>query len=324
MSHVADREDRMLAYYIKLIEEQEKQGKAPAEPAEVVEAKKVTKPVEEEKPAGEAKRGRPRKEPPTTVSGDHETPRTVNGTRALEQAEAERIISTILERRPGRAEFSVPSEEGSSRKRKSDPEKVSPPRERRVTESSRSRDVLLPLSKETRVKDPPPMETIAVAEEVKRVEEEPRPRRRSTGPEVPVPLPVVSVVEHVKETVVVPEVAHVADVVMEEEVKVEEKPRNKPSSRSSKPKSETVRAKTSQRSTSKQPAPSAVPDVVEEVKSGFSLVAEKQWWHKPVALSVIEFEDELLSVIDNFEQRSARPEAGCSLAETLCSIRPRS
>ena len=134
-SGIQDREDRMLAYYINLIKQQEEEANRQrsdsmlsVDDREVGEVKKKdqeVKPVSE-KPSpsedgdigqsGEApvKRpvGRPRKHPlppqdTAEVSQTKVTPK--KSTKQLELDEAERIISTIMERRPGRAEFKVPT-----------------------------------------------------------------------------------------------------------------------------------------------------------------------------------------------------------------------
>ena len=110
---IPDREDRMLAYYINLIKQQEeedvkkrersgsvsvdedmvKEGRDSDRNSVASDDQPVKRPV-----------GRPRKHPVEVVTKI--TPKKT--TKQLELDEAERIIATILERRPGRAEFKVP------------------------------------------------------------------------------------------------------------------------------------------------------------------------------------------------------------------------
>ena len=85
-SRIQDREDRLLAYYINLINQQEKQQEK--QPVESVEKKKGVKSVEE------------------TVEKERPTPRKPS--KSLAREEAERIIATILDKRPGRAQFTPP------------------------------------------------------------------------------------------------------------------------------------------------------------------------------------------------------------------------
>ena len=142
-SGIADREDRMLAYYINLIQQQEQQEKTRTERSgsfsndgDVVDASKkeqnvistepkVEEPITQPSVVLPVKRqvGRPRKHPLPEMSGDQADSESVKksepvassnkvtpkkSTKQLELDEAERIISTIMERRPGRAEFKVP------------------------------------------------------------------------------------------------------------------------------------------------------------------------------------------------------------------------
>lgn len=132
----------MLAYYINLIQQQEKaeqEGKASKQVIKRAEderdsmserkpKKTATKPDEPFEEGKRTKRSLSEDDIKTTIPAkssknsvqevdDNITPRKPIGAKALAQQEADRIISTILERRPGRAEFSVPSSD-DSRKRK--------------------------------------------------------------------------------------------------------------------------------------------------------------------------------------------------------------
>ena len=120
----------MLQYYINLINQQEKeqQSKGSGRKSGASQADELMDPpssstvivVDEPKPAVVGKPpspGRkPKKAPRSEDSSDDDeekkgvaktTPRKNIGARTLAQVEAERIISTILEKRPGRAEFAV-------------------------------------------------------------------------------------------------------------------------------------------------------------------------------------------------------------------------
>ena len=372
MSRVADRDDRMMAYYIKLIEEQEKQDKKrtsdvhEADSGSVDDAKRSSKksnekpkssdnkPNEEkeeadkgdsardelskeEKPKEGSKRGTKEKRDSMT----EETPRKVNGTRALEQAEAERIISTILERRPGRAEFSVPKEETPRKKPRRSDERSSPaPKE------------ASPPKPASAIGNKPVKEEEPVAEQVvtktssdrKRrtdpVEQEPRPRRktlaeieaeriiatiierRPTSPTVPAGrgAPMVAPAE-------LPPVAEPVPPVAEEPAKPKTAPKAPTKPKPEKPKPSVPaepKPKTEERPkrTSEQRRP---VEEAEEVKSAFTLAAEKQWWHKPVSLEVIPFEDELDAALDRIDKTwpvLANESVNPSLAERMCDLRP--
>lgn len=150
----------MLAYYINLIQQQEKaeqdsKGQKPGpkkaeDERETLSERKSKKPVEKpDEPMEEVKRTRrslseddskiARK--PNAVSSqdvdDNSTPRKTIGAKALAQQEADRIISTILERRPGRAEFAVPSVEDPKKRKPSLQSPPSPDKEDRSTRSKR-------------------------------------------------------------------------------------------------------------------------------------------------------------------------------------------
>lgn len=103
----------MLAYYINLIKQQEEEEEKKRdrsssvsmdEEADVVERSEKNSVVSEDQPVKRPV-GRPRKHPVEEVVTKI-TPK--KSAKQLELDEAERIISTILERRPGRAEFKVP------------------------------------------------------------------------------------------------------------------------------------------------------------------------------------------------------------------------
>ena len=140
-----DREDRMLAYYINLIQQQEKAEqdakaskpgtKKPEDEKDSMSERKPKKAASKpDEPMEESKRTKrslseddmksiPAKSSKASVQegDDNTTPRKAVGAKALAQQEADRIISTILERRPGRAEFSVPTPDDSRKRRPSQP-----------------------------------------------------------------------------------------------------------------------------------------------------------------------------------------------------------
>lgn len=125
MSKIQDREDRMLAYYINLIKQQEEQKQTGEKRPYVRKNKEgVVKSTDEAEPEPLPERSEVERDVtphekvkngileaalsgPDSSTSKEATPR--KPAKVLAQQEAERIISTILEKRPGRAEFSVPA-----------------------------------------------------------------------------------------------------------------------------------------------------------------------------------------------------------------------
>lgn len=163
-----DREDRMLAYYIRLIEQQEREHDKPSSRR----GRKMSDMSEASMKSESVSSRADRTEPP------EETPsKKMSSAKLLAQAEAERIISTIMERRPGRAEFVVPD---NSRKRRKSGTEDSPPKNTSVVEVEPFVEEKPVVAPEAPAQEPLPKEE--VKELVVQVVEKRRPGRPPKNP----------------------------------------------------------------------------------------------------------------------------------------------
>lgn len=361
---VKDREDRMLAYYINLINQQEQddakrrpssgfkshpdQGEAPKVDSEpqsdtIVEAVKP-RPV-----------GRPRKHPITSVdyvkvvnekeedvesvdkmivdadvnqvndsnesTPSKTTPRKYGGTRALEQAEAERIISTILERRPGRADFSEPEE----RKRKSTEEqqpelspKKGPAKPSAKSLAQLEAERIIATIVERRPKQRP---SEVVAETKPAVEEE------ASVPEVPVPPVKRGPGRPPKHSKPLTEPLSPAIPVLTAKKEYSQspprpvgRPSKQPSIKKATVSDEVKKPPPPSPKPTKQSAPAMekleFPDLL-PVLSQFSFHDVKkltEWWRLPVGLQVESFEEELAEALSRVASEAHEWDAKCEAA----------
>lgn len=364
---VKDREDRMLAYYINLITQQEQQEDAKRRSSsgsksypDQVEAPKVDSEcqsdtfVEAVKPRPV---GRPRKHPIPIIdymkvviekeedveSADkmvvdldanqvnktnestprQTTPRKYGGTRALEHAEAERIISTILEKRPGRAEFSDPEEKKRKSTEEQQPEsspKKGPAKASANSLAQLEAERIIATIVERRPKQRP---SEVVAETKPDVEEE------SPVPELPMP-PVKRgpgrPPKHAKPLTEPSPPANLGFMAKKECSQSPPRPVGRPSKQTSSIKKAPIsdEVKKPPPPSSPKPTTQAAPAMEESefpnllpVLSQFSFHDVKkltEWWRQPLGLQVESFEEELAEALSRVASEAKEWDAKCDAA----------
>jgi hypothetical protein len=315
---IADREDRLLAYYINLINQQEQQEAKRRDSTGSVsdETERVEEKPEANERVLEAPKqrpvGRPRKYPAVDVVAKSEkspsidgtevksenppenrtdeeantraTPRKYFGTKALVQAEAERIISTILEKRPGRAEFGDPP-----KKRKSETslnEEAPPPSPKRGPGRPKILvETLEPVPVGEEIEPP----AVVVKRGPGRPPKHPRPPAVSVVPE-----PVEIVPAKSRPVGRPPKQPRTQSVEPDEKVnKVIGSPKVSPLKR------------VPPKSLSKPDMAAAQEPAKEHVFSAERPGGANSWWRKPVSLQVLEYEEDLVNALSNLEQASS-------------------